>query len=89
MRAAIRIDGWTYTTLLLHEKPSDVDDIVREVMPNGLTTREVVEMPANNLSLVLLKSSGGLDPALRERFAGNEDQVTRQQNHEPQPLIEI
>ena len=35
----------------------DVDDIVREAMPNGLALREVVEMPANNLSLVLVKSS--------------------------------
>jgi hypothetical protein len=25
-------------------------------MPNGLALREVVEMPANNLSLVLVKS---------------------------------
>jgi hypothetical protein len=49
----------------------DVDDIVREAMPNGLALREVVEMPANNLSLVLVKSSCRSDPALRERFAGN------------------
>jgi hypothetical protein len=35
-------------------------------MPNGIELREIVEMPANNLSLVLVKSSGGLVPALRE-----------------------
>ena len=35
----------------------DVDDIVSEAMLNGLALREVVEMPANNLSLVLVKSS--------------------------------
>jgi uncharacterized protein DUF938 len=58
----------------------DVDDIVREAMPNGLALREVVEMPANNLSLVLVKSSCRSDPALRERFAGNENQVNRQEN---------
>jgi len=34
----------------------DVDDIVSEAMPNGLELREVVDMPANNLSLVLVKS---------------------------------
>jgi len=36
----------------------DVDDIVSEAVPNGLELREVVNMPANNLSLVLVKSSG-------------------------------
>jgi predicted RNA-binding protein with PUA-like domain len=35
----------------------DVDDIVSEAMANGLELREVVDMPANNLSLVLVKSS--------------------------------
>jgi hypothetical protein len=35
----------------------DVDDIVSEAAPNGLELREVVDMPANNLSLVLVKSS--------------------------------
>jgi Protein of unknown function (DUF938) len=35
----------------------DVDDIVSEAMPNGLELREVVDIPANNLSLVLVKSS--------------------------------
>jgi len=33
------------------------DVIVSEAMPNGLELREVVNMPANNLSLVLVKSS--------------------------------
>ena len=33
----------------------DVDDIVSEAVTNGLELREV--MPANNLSLVLVKSS--------------------------------
>jgi uncharacterized protein DUF938 len=28
----------------------DVDDIVSEAVPNGLELREVVDMPANNLS---------------------------------------
>jgi cyclopropane fatty-acyl-phospholipid synthase-like methyltransferase len=35
----------------------DIDDIVSEAMSNGLEVREVVNMPANNLSLVLVKSS--------------------------------
>ena len=35
----------------------DVDDIVSEAMPNELELREIVDMPANNLSLVLVKSS--------------------------------
>jgi hypothetical protein len=35
----------------------DVDDIVSEAVPHGLELREVVDMPANNLSLVLVKSS--------------------------------
>jgi hypothetical protein len=35
----------------------DVDDIVSEAVPNGLELREVVNMPVNNLSLVLVKSS--------------------------------
>ena len=35
----------------------DVDDIVSEAVPNELELREVVNMPANNLSLVLVKSS--------------------------------
>ena len=35
----------------------DVDDIVSEGVPQGLELREVVEMPANNLSLVLIKAS--------------------------------
>jgi hypothetical protein len=35
----------------------DVGDIVSEAVPNGLELREAVDMPANNLSLVLIKSS--------------------------------
>jgi hypothetical protein len=35
----------------------DVDDIVSEAVSHGLELREVVDMPANNLSLVLVKSS--------------------------------
>jgi SAM-dependent methyltransferase len=35
----------------------DLDDLVREAAPHGLKLREVVEMPANNLSLVFVKSS--------------------------------
>jgi hypothetical protein len=35
----------------------DVDDIVSEAVTNGLELREVVDMPANNLSLVFVKSS--------------------------------
>jgi uncharacterized protein DUF938 len=34
-----------------------VRDIVREAMPKGPALREVVNMPANNLSLVLVKSN--------------------------------
>ena len=34
----------------------DVDDIVSEAVPNGFELREAVDMPANNLSLVLIKS---------------------------------
>jgi len=36
----------------------DVDDLVREAMRHGLELREVVEMPANNLSLVFGKTAG-------------------------------
>jgi SAM-dependent methyltransferase len=35
----------------------DVDDLVDEAMPHGLALREVVAMPANNLSLVFVKAS--------------------------------
>jgi hypothetical protein len=35
----------------------NVDDIVSEAVPHGLELREVVDMPANNLSLVLVKSA--------------------------------
>src|SRR4029077_18727616 len=46
---------------LKHRDPGwgvrDVDDIVREAVPNELELREVVNMPANNLSLVLVKPS--------------------------------
>ena len=61
----------------------DVDDIVREAMPNGLEPREIVEMPANNLLLVLVKSSGGLNPALREmisRQRGSSNPPTESRN---------
>jgi len=34
----------------------DVDDLVGEAAPHGLELREVVEMPANNLSLVFVKT---------------------------------
>lgn len=36
----------------------DIDDLVREAANHGLELREVVEMPANNLSLVFLKMAG-------------------------------
>jgi hypothetical protein len=36
----------------------DVDDLVREAAPHGLELREVVPMPANNLSLVFVKAAG-------------------------------
>ena len=36
----------------------DIDDIVREATPHGLELREVIEMPANNLSLVFVKTGG-------------------------------
>jgi SAM-dependent methyltransferase len=35
----------------------DVDDLVAEAEPHGLELREVVAMPANNLSLVFVKAS--------------------------------
>ena len=35
----------------------DVDDLAGEAAPHGLELREVVEMPANNLSLVFVKTS--------------------------------
>ena len=35
----------------------DINDIVSEAVPHGLELREVVDMPANNLSLVLVKAS--------------------------------
>jgi SAM-dependent methyltransferase len=34
----------------------DINDIVSEAVPHGLELREVVDMPANNLSLVLVKA---------------------------------
>ena len=36
----------------------DVDDLVREAVPHGLKLSDIVEMPANNLSLVFAKTSG-------------------------------
>jgi hypothetical protein len=35
----------------------DINDIISEAVPHGLELREVVDMPANNLSLVLVKAS--------------------------------
>ncbi len=35
----------------------DVDDLAGEAAPHGLELREVVKMPANNLSLVFVKTS--------------------------------
>jgi hypothetical protein len=35
----------------------DVDEVAREAAPHGLALREIVEMPANNLSLVFVKTS--------------------------------
>jgi hypothetical protein len=35
----------------------DVDDLVGEAEPHGLKLREVVPMPANNLSLIFVKAS--------------------------------
>ncbi|MGH6824839.1 DUF938 domain-containing protein [Methyloceanibacter sp.] len=34
----------------------NVDDLVREAVPHGLELREVIEMPANNLSLVFVRT---------------------------------
>jgi SAM-dependent methyltransferase len=34
----------------------DTDDLIREAAPHGLKLREVIEMPANNLSLAFVKS---------------------------------
>jgi SAM-dependent methyltransferase len=36
----------------------DTDDLVREAAPHKLELREVIEMPANNLSLVFVKTAG-------------------------------
>ena len=36
----------------------DIDDLVREAANHGLRLREVIEMPANNLSLVFVKTAG-------------------------------
>ena len=36
----------------------DTDDLVREAANHGLELREVIEMPANNLSLVFVKTAG-------------------------------
>ena len=36
----------------------DIDDLIREAAPHGLDLREVIEMPANNLSLVFVKTAG-------------------------------
>jgi len=35
----------------------DLDDLAIEAAPHGLELREIVEMPANNLSLVFVKTS--------------------------------
>jgi SAM-dependent methyltransferase len=43
----------------------DVDDLVGEAAPHGLELREVLAMPANNLSLVFVKASPAV-PARRE-----------------------
>jgi SAM-dependent methyltransferase len=34
----------------------DTDDLIREAAPHGLKLREIIEMPANNLSLAFVKS---------------------------------
>jgi cyclopropane fatty-acyl-phospholipid synthase-like methyltransferase len=39
----------------------DVDDLVREAAPHRLELREVMPMPANNLSLVFVKTSRGCE----------------------------
>jgi SAM-dependent methyltransferase len=38
----------------------DIDDLIREAAPHGLDLREIIDMPANNLSLVLVKSGPAL-----------------------------
>ncbi len=35
----------------------DIDDLIGEAAPHGLGLREVIEMPANNLSLVFVKTA--------------------------------
>jgi hypothetical protein len=35
----------------------DVDDLVSQAAPHGLELRDVMVMPANNLSLVFVKAS--------------------------------
>ena len=41
----------------------DVDDLVGEAAPHGLELREVVAMPANNLSMVFVRASPGTSAA--------------------------
>ena len=36
----------------------DIDDLVREAAPHGLALRQAIGMPANNLSLVFVKTAG-------------------------------
>jgi SAM-dependent methyltransferase len=36
----------------------DIDDLIGEAAPHGLGLREVIEMPANNLSLVFVRTPG-------------------------------
>jgi hypothetical protein len=40
----------------------DVDELVSEAAPYGLELREVVKMPANNLSLVFVKTTPAIVP---------------------------
>ena len=47
----------------------DVDDLVGEAASHGLELREVLEMPANNLSLVFVKANRAL-PGRREAAGG-------------------
>jgi hypothetical protein len=36
----------------------DVDDLAHQAAPHGLELSDIVEMPANNLSLVFVKAGG-------------------------------
>jgi hypothetical protein len=59
----------------------DVDDIVREAMPNELELREIMDTGEQSLTRARQVEPSVLTLHSTKDVAGNEDQVTRQQNH--------